>query len=525
MIAALLDHIWQSTLFAGGIALLTFFFRRNRASLRFWLWFTASAKFLVPFAGLAALGGYLSHLFPTPLPSSILAIQPAAEKLSAPAHMLVASHAQGQAIGLAPLLLAGWLAGFAAIFGLRLLHWVRLRKLTDTAQDFPMPDFPQDLSMSAPVRITPSLMEPGLVGIFRPVVMLPDGLMGFLSGPERASILAHELTHLRRRDNVTAVIHMAVETLFWFAPPVWLIGARLIEERERACDESVLALGHDPEVYAGGIIKVCKFCIQSPLACASGVSGADLGNRVRQIMSGEALLGLTPAKRLLLAGTAALALTLPVMAGFANSPLIVQVERQVVAVQARAQEAITAMTQQMASAAPAIEEVAVIPQLKTLKAPAAAAPTFQIAPASQADAAPDIAPPAQAQPAAASPKIQPELPAAAPVPASGAAALKNALRAISPTGEGDPDAVTCRVPQQLPGSRLAGPEICKVNRIWAKLRADGKDISADGAYLVTTLSPTHAQPALGSGCHIIAPVPALLGGANLPDPPAQSACR
>src|SRR5579863_9464882 len=94
MIAALLDHIWQSSLFAGGIALLTLFFRRNRASLRFWLWFAASLKFLVPFAVLAALGAYLSHLFPASLPSSLRAIQPAAEKLSAPAHMLVASHAQ-----------------------------------------------------------------------------------------------------------------------------------------------------------------------------------------------------------------------------------------------------------------------------------------------------------------------------------------------------------------------------------------------------------------------------------------------
>jgi hypothetical protein len=83
MIAALLDHIWQSSLFAGAIALLTLFFRRNSAGLRFWLWFAASVKFLVPFAVLAMPGEYLSRLSPAPLPRSILAIQPAAEKLSA----------------------------------------------------------------------------------------------------------------------------------------------------------------------------------------------------------------------------------------------------------------------------------------------------------------------------------------------------------------------------------------------------------------------------------------------------------
>ena len=64
MIAALLDHIWQSTLFAGAAWLLTLAFRRNGAALRFWLWFAASIKFLVPFAGLAALGEYLSRQYP-----------------------------------------------------------------------------------------------------------------------------------------------------------------------------------------------------------------------------------------------------------------------------------------------------------------------------------------------------------------------------------------------------------------------------------------------------------------------------
>jgi len=56
MTAGLLDHLWQSSLFTGGIALLTLFLRKNGAAVRFWLWFAASLKFLVPFAVLTALG-------------------------------------------------------------------------------------------------------------------------------------------------------------------------------------------------------------------------------------------------------------------------------------------------------------------------------------------------------------------------------------------------------------------------------------------------------------------------------------
>src|SRR5258708_16858471 len=55
MIGGLINHLWQSTLFAVVAGLLTMAFRRNRAEVRHWLWFCASFKFLVPFALLVAL--------------------------------------------------------------------------------------------------------------------------------------------------------------------------------------------------------------------------------------------------------------------------------------------------------------------------------------------------------------------------------------------------------------------------------------------------------------------------------------
>jgi hypothetical protein len=67
-----------------------------------------------------------------------------------------------------------------------------------------------------------------------------------------------------------------------------------------------------------------------------------------------------------------------------------------------------------------------------------------------------------------------------------ALALAHARMALVPSGGGDPDAVTCRVPQYLPASRFRGPKICKVNRIWALLRARALDYSADGHELVST---------------------------------------
>jgi len=37
------------------------------------------------------------------------------------------------------------------------------------------------------------------------------------------------------------------EDLLWFQPPVWLLGTRLMDERERACDEEVLVMGSETE--------------------------------------------------------------------------------------------------------------------------------------------------------------------------------------------------------------------------------------------------------------------------------------
>ena len=167
MIAGLLDHLWQSSLVAGGLALLTLFFRNNSAAVRFWLWFAASLKFLLPFALLAGLGGYLSQKFPAALPSSLLAIQPAAEKLSAPSRLLAVP--QAEAIPLESLLLGAWCLGFAAIAVSRLLRWLSLRAIRAQAQDVLPPN-----AAPVPVKLSRALLEPGLVGIVAPMVLLPQ---------------------------------------------------------------------------------------------------------------------------------------------------------------------------------------------------------------------------------------------------------------------------------------------------------------------------------------------------------------
>ena len=479
---ALLDHLWQSSLFALAAGLLTLALSANAARIRFWLWFVASLKFLVPFTALVFLGERLARLMPAPLPPSLRVLAPVAEKFSAPVQTLAPAQGAGFVL---PLLLI-WLVGFCALLGLALTRWLMLRRVVRQAHALPLP-------VPVEVRASQSLLEPGLVGIFKPVVLLPRDLLSGLTSAERDGILAHELVHWRHRDNFTAALHMLVEALFWFWPPVWLIGARLIAERERACDEGVIAAGHDPEIYAGGILKVCRFCIRSPLACASGASGADLSSRVRQIMSGEQAAELDGGRRALLAGAAMLALGLPVMAGLSATPLAVAVGRHVAAAQARAAQAVTAVAEQIGmtpvSATAAPVAVPELPRLKVVVAepvvppPAATPPVTSV---TMSGAAPDPALPVVGQSAVA-PQPVPQ-----PAPLQQAAVqntapmtpVKDVEHALDPRGNGDPDAMTCRVPQQLPGSRLPGPEVCQTNRFWGALYAEGRRLGPDGLTLI-----------------------------------------
>jgi hypothetical protein len=68
----------------------------------------------------------------------------------------------------------------------------------------------------------------------------------------------------------------------------------------------------------------------------------------------------------------------------------------------------------------------------------------------------------------------------------------DAARRLDPRGEGDPAAITCRVPQHLPGSRLKGPEVCQSNRVWAALSIYRGIILPDGQTLVATDLTSHA---------------------------------
>jgi beta-lactamase regulating signal transducer with metallopeptidase domain len=309
MTSALIDHLWQSTLFCAAAWSISLALHSNSAAVRHWLWLLASLKFLVPFSVLYQLGAAAG--LPTPVESQPLLFEGA---VTVAAPVLSPSLAPFDiAPVLLPALLCLWIGGSLCLALRWLRDWRAANLLSRAARPAPgaLPD----------TVVTDADIEPSVAGVFHPVVLLPAALLGRLSGPQLAAVLAHEREHIARHDNLKAHLHRLVETLFWFHPLVWLIGRRLREERENACDEAVLAFGHERGDYAAGILEVCRHCATVHSRHAVAALAGDLTSRIRQILAGASPVALGFMKAFVLSVVTLLFAVTPLLAGAIDDAL------------------------------------------------------------------------------------------------------------------------------------------------------------------------------------------------------------
>jgi bla regulator protein BlaR1 len=316
-VGPIVNHLWQSTVFVAVAAMLTLLLRRNLARTRYWLWLVASAKFLIPFSLLVSIGSHVEWRTgsATELPGWNVAIEQISRPYIAPLPSPRISRSGGPVSStLMPgLLFFVWACGsIAVLFSV----WLRWRRIYTAKR--------QSSCLNLPIQIkvlsSRVLLEPAVFGFLRPVLLLPDGIIGRLSSAQFQAICAHELCHVRSRDNLAAAMHMVVEAIFWFHPIVWWLGARLVEERERACDEHVVQSGYEPQAYAEGILEVCRFYLESPLGSVAGVSGANLKSRIEAIMTARIGQKLNLRGKLILTIAGTIAVVTPILFGLADAP-------------------------------------------------------------------------------------------------------------------------------------------------------------------------------------------------------------
>ena len=186
---------------------------------------------------------------------------------------------------LLPWLVMGWLFG-VVLLSLRVLGgYARARRLVhfDTT---PVPAeigalaarMGERLHVRALVRVLASARAqvPMVIGMVRPVVLMPASLLTGLTLPQIEAILAHELAHVRRYDYAINLLQTVVETLFFFHPAVWWLSRRLRDEREQACDElAVSVCGGDPIFYSRVLLTVEEWR-SARVAFAPAATGGNL---------------------------------------------------------------------------------------------------------------------------------------------------------------------------------------------------------------------------------------------------------
>lgn len=165
------------------------------------------------------------------------------------------------------------------------------------------------------LRIVGAERVPGACGLWKPCVVVPDGLSAELESSELEAVVAHELAHVARRDNLVAAAAHMIVAVFWFHPLVWWIECRMLQERENAADELVLRSGARVEDYAAGILKTCRMAFGEAAGYA-GVNGSNLSHRMERIMFGEFDRFSSRIPRAVLGGLTGFAVLVPLLIGF-----------------------------------------------------------------------------------------------------------------------------------------------------------------------------------------------------------------
>ena len=111
---------------------------------------------------------------------------------------------------------------------------------------------------------------PVVIGVLRPMILLPPCLMTGCDVDQLEALLAHELAHIRRWDLLVNLTQRVVEALLFFHPAVWYVSRRISIEREHACDDLVISTGWRPLDYCRALIGLAEACAmpRQPLVVA-----------------------------------------------------------------------------------------------------------------------------------------------------------------------------------------------------------------------------------------------------------------
>jgi len=224
---------------------------------------------------------------------------------------------------LAPHVTSAYLIGVVLMF-VRLLVSLhggkRLRKASRPVDDPGLLAVLAERAKLLGLRFTPAVAycrkvaAPTVVGVLRPMILLPFSLASGLTTEQVEAILMHELAHIRRYDHLVNLLQRIIEAVLFFHPAVWWVSRRIRAEREHSCDDIVVAAGREPREYAESLVRVAELSRGAQRAArlaASGDRPSQLRSRIVRLIGsgGGPQARLTRIGALALMGALALGIT------------------------------------------------------------------------------------------------------------------------------------------------------------------------------------------------------------------------
>jgi bla regulator protein blaR1 len=301
--------VWLICRFAGKIP----------ARFRFWLWWFVCAKLLLGLIAFTPITLILP-VYQSQLPRVPGVIEPSKPivfgkpEVTPVSGSPAKSEAAEPAVGVTPpstvepapapshpirlpfFILLTWIVGATATLFWQLFPLIGLRRIVRDGIPLPLDDETHSESIRIAQRVglrrLPSVVvsedarSPFVMGLFRPVIVLPFDLAADLSPEESAMVLAHEMSHIRRGDLWLGLVPLIARSLFWFLPPVWLACREVALCREEACDADALsATKMEPAAYGGLLLKTVSQQRGPSLLTVPGMAVVHFGQMKRRLLS------------------------------------------------------------------------------------------------------------------------------------------------------------------------------------------------------------------------------------------------
>jgi beta-lactamase regulating signal transducer with metallopeptidase domain len=216
-----------------------------------------------------------------------------------------------------PFVVLTWMTGVMVLGARLLMSYFGVRRLRASAEPLSAQLEPVFARLARQLQVGPHVRarasqvvrEALVVGLFRPLILIPTAWLTEMPPQTLEAVLAHELAHIRRHDLWVNLLQRMVEMLLFYHPVVWYVSRVLRVEREKCCDELAVAATGQPLAYVEALELVAhRRLAASPSAWATAMGGARTMNLLERVRNVLGQRPQTPAVRYWPVGLAALVL-------------------------------------------------------------------------------------------------------------------------------------------------------------------------------------------------------------------------